>query len=79
MSKIKRIEKGTWHSRIEEILARDFGNLYSRLTGITQHLLLDSTTAYVINRKDVESLSEIDIIMLVEEHVAACIARSFTH
>ena len=76
---MKRIEKGTWHSRVEEILARDFGNLYSKLTSITQHLLLDSTHAYVINRRDLDSLSEIDIIMLVEEHVASCIARSFRY
>jgi len=76
---MKRIEKGTWHSRVEEILCRDFGNLYSKLTGITQHLLLDSTCSYVINHKDVESLSEMDINMLVEEHVAACIARSFRY
>ena len=76
---MKRIEKGTWHSRFEEILARDFGNLYSKLTSITQHLLLDSTHAYVINRRDLDSLSEIDIIMLVEEHVASCIARSFKY
>ncbi len=74
-----RLEKGTWHSRVEEILARDFGNLYSKLTSITQHLLLDSTHAYVINRRDLDSLSEIDIIMLVEEHVASCIARSFRY
>ena len=72
-----RLEKGTWHSRVEEILARDFGNLYGKLTSITQHLLLDSTHAYVINRRDLDSLSEVDIIMLVEEHVASCIARSF--
>jgi len=76
---MKRIEKGTWHSRVEEILCRDFGNLYSKLTGITQHLLLDSTCSYVINNKDVESLSEMDINMLVEEHVASCIARSFRY
>ena len=76
---MKRIEKGTWHSRVEEILARDFGNLYSKLTSITQHLLLDSTHAYVINRRDLDSLSEIDIIMLVEEHVASCFARSFRY
>ena len=76
---MKRIEKGTWHSRVEEILARDFGNLYSKLTGVTQHLLLDSTCSYVINHKDVESLSEMDINMLVEEHVASCVARSFRY
>ena len=76
---MKRIEKGTWHSRVEEILCRDFGNVYSKLTGVTQHLLLDSTCSYVINHKDVESLSEMDINMLVEEHVAACIARSFRY
>jgi hypothetical protein len=76
---MKRIEKGTWHSRVEEILARDFGNLYSKLTDITQHLLLDSTHAYVINRRDVDSLSEMEINMLVEEHVASCIARSFRY
>jgi hypothetical protein len=76
---MKRIEKGTWHSRVEEILARDFGNLYGKLTSITQHLLLDSTHAYVINRRDLDSLSEVDIIMLVEEHVASCIARSFKY
>ena len=76
---MKRIEKGTWHSRVEEILCRDFGNLYSKLTGVTQHLLLDSTCSYVINHKDVESLSEMDINMLVEEHVASCIARSFRY
>ena len=74
-----RLEKGTWHSRVEEILCRDFGNLYSKLTGVTQHLLLDSTCSYVINHKDVESLSEMDINMLVEEHVASCIARSFRY
>ena len=33
---MKRIEKGTWHSRVEEILCRDFGNIYSKLTKITQ-------------------------------------------
>ena len=76
---MKRIEKGTWHSRVEEILARDFGNLYGKLTSITQHLLLDSTHAYVINRRDVDSLSEMEINMLVEEHVASCIARSFRY
>jgi hypothetical protein len=76
---MKRIEKGTWHSRVEEILCRDFGNVYSKLTGVTQHLLLDSTCSYVINHKDVESLSEMDINMLVEEHVASCIARSFRY
>lgn len=74
---MKRIEKGTWHSRVEEILARDFGNIYSKLTGVTQHLLLDSAHAYVINRTDLEDLSEMDINMLVEEHVASCVARSF--
>ena len=26
-----RLEKGTWHSRVEEILCRDFGNLYSKI------------------------------------------------
>jgi hypothetical protein len=76
---MKRIEKDTWHSRVEEILCRDFGNLYTRLTGVTQHLLLDSTHAYVINRRDVDSLSEMEINMLVEEHVASCIARSFKY
>ena len=76
---MKRIEKGTWHSRVEEILARDFGNLYGKLTSITQHLLLDSTHAYVINRRDLDSLSEMEINMLVEEHVASCIARSFRY
>ena len=76
---MQRIEKGTWHSRVEEILCRDFGNLYTRLTGITQHLLLDSTHAYVTNRRDLEELSEMEINMLVEEHVASCIARSFKY
>jgi hypothetical protein len=76
---MKRIEKGTWHSRVEEILARDFGNLYSKLTGITQQMLLDSTHAYVVTRRDLDSLSDVDIIMLVEEHVASCIARSFNY
>jgi hypothetical protein len=76
---MQRIEKGTWHSRVEEILARDFGNLYGKLTSITQHLLLDSTHAYVINRRDLDSLSEMEINMLVEEHVASCIARSFRY
>ena len=76
---MKRIEKGTWHSRVEEILCRDFGNVYSKLTSVTQHLLLDSTHAYVINRRDLDSLSEMDINMLVEEHVASCIARSFRY
>jgi hypothetical protein len=76
---MKRIEKGTWHSRVEEILCRDFGNVYSKLTGITQHLLLDSTHVYVTNRRDLEELSEMEINMLVEEHVASCIARSFRY
>ena len=76
---MKRIEKGTWHSRVEEILARDFGNVYSKLTSVTQHLLLDSTHAYVINRRDLDSLSEVDINMLVEEYVASCIGRSFRY
>jgi hypothetical protein len=76
---MKRIEQNTWHSRVEEILCRDFGNLYTRLTGVTQHLLLDSTHAYVTNRRDVEELSEMEINMLVEEHVASCIARSFKY
>ena len=76
---MKRIEKGTWHSRVEEILARDFGNLYGRLAENTQQMLLDSTHAYVINRRDVDSLSEMEINMLVEEHVASCIALSFKY
>ena len=76
---MQRIEKGTWHSRVEEILCRDFGNVYSKLTGITQHLLLDSTHAYVINRRDLDYLSEMDINMLVEEYVASCIGRSFRY
>ena len=76
---MKIIEKGTWHSRVEEILCRDFGNVYSKLTGITQHLFLDSTHAYVINRRDLDSLSEMDINMLVEEYVASCIGRSFRY
>jgi len=76
---MERIEKGTWHSRVEEILCRDFGNVYSKLTGITQHLLLDSTHVYVTNRRDLEELSEMEINMLVEEHVASCIARSFRY
>ena len=74
-----RLEKGTWHSRVEEILARDFGNLYSKLTSATQQMLLDSTHAYVVTRRDLDSLSEMDINMLVEEHVASCIARSFRY
>lgn len=74
-----RLEKGTWHSRVEEILARDFGNLYSKLTSATQQMLLDSTYIYVINRRDLEELSEMEINMLVEEHVASCIARSFRY
>lgn len=76
---MKRIEKGTWHSRIEEILARDFGNLYSKLTDVTQQMLLDNTHLYVTNRRDLEELSEMEINMLVEEHVASCIARSFRY
>ena len=76
---MKRIEKGTWYSRVEDILCRDFGNVYSKLTGITQQMLLQNTHAYVINRRDLDSLSEMDIIMLVEEHVASCIARSFRY
>ena len=76
---MKRIEKGTWHSRVEEILARDFGNLYSKLTSTTQQMLLDSTYIYVINRRDLEELSEMEINMLVEEHMASCIARSFRY
>ena len=74
-----RLEKGTWHSRVEEILCRDFGNLYSRLTEITQQMLLDDAHAYVINRRDLDSLSEMDINMLVEEYVASCIGRSFRY
>ena len=76
---MKRIEKGTWHSRVEEILCRDFGNIYSKLTEVTQQMLLDNTHAYVINRRDLDSLSEMDINMLVEEYVASCIARSFNY
>ncbi len=76
---MKRIEKGTWHSRVEEILARDFGNLYGRLTEITQQMLLQDAHAYVINRRDLDSLSEMDINMLVEEYVASCVARSFRY
>tara|TARA_A100000172_G_scaffold36525_1_gene22178 strand:+ start:116 stop:349 length:234 start_codon:yes stop_codon:yes gene_type:complete len=76
---MERIEKGTWYSRVEDILCRDFGNVYSKLTGITQQMLLQDTHAYVINRRDLDSLSEMDIIMLVEEHVASCIARSFRY
>ena len=76
---MKRIEKGTWHSRVEEILCRDFGNVYSKLTEVTQQMLLDDTHAYVINRRNLDSLSEMDINMLVEEHVASCIARSFRY
>ena len=76
---MKIIEKGTWHSRVEEILARDFGNLYGRLTEITQQMLLQDAHAYVINRRDLDSLSEMDINMLVEEYVASCVARSFRY
>lgn len=76
---MKRIEKGTWHSRVEEILARDFGNLYTRLAENTQQMLLDNTHLYVTNRRDLEELSEMEINMLVEEHVASCIARSFRY
>lgn len=76
---MERIEKGTWHSRVEEILCRDFGNIYSKLTEVTQQMLLDNTYAYVINRRDLDSLSEMDINMLVEESVAYCIARSFNY
>jgi|TARA_R100001377_G_scaffold58531_1_gene35101 hypothetical protein len=76
---MKRIEKGTWHSRVEEILCRDFGNVYSKLTEVTQQMLLDDTHDYVINCDDVDSLSEMDINMLVEEYVASCIARSFKY
>ena len=76
---MERIEKGTWHSRVEEILCRDFGNIYSKLTEVTQQMLLDDTHAYVINRRDLDSLSEMDINMLVEEYVASCIGRSFKY
>jgi len=76
---MERIEKSTWHSRVEEILARDFGNVYSKLTEVTQQMLLDDTHAYVINCDDVDSLSEMDINMLVEEYVASCTARSFKY
>ena len=76
---MKRIEKGTWHSRVEEILCRDLGNVYSKLTEVTQQMLLDDTHAYVIDRKDLDSLSEMDTNMLVEEYVASCIARSFKY
>ena len=27
---MERIEKGTWYSRVEDILCRDFGNVYSK-------------------------------------------------
>ena len=76
---IERIEKGTWHSRVEEILCRDLGNVYSKLTEVTQQMLLDDTHAYVINRRDLDGLSEMDINMLVEEYVASCIGRSFKY
>ena len=76
---IERIEKGTWHSRVEEILCRDLGNVYSKLTEGTQQMLLDNTHAYVINRRNLDSLSEMDINMLVEEYVASCIGRSFKY
>jgi len=76
---MQRIEKGTWHSRVEEILCRDFGNLYTRLAENTQQMLLDNTHLYVTNRRDLEELSEMEINMLVEEHVASCIARSFRY
>jgi len=76
---MQRIEKGTWHSRVEEILCRDFGNLYGRLAENTQQMLLDNTHLYVTNRRDLEELSEMEINMLVEEHVASCIARSFRY
>ena len=76
---MKITEKGTWYSRVEEILCRDFGNIYSRLTEITQQMLLQDAHAYVINRRDLDSLSEVDINMLVEEYVASCIARSFRY
>ena len=76
---IERIEKGTWHSRVEEILCRDLGNVYSKLTEVTQQMLLDDTHAYVINRRNLDSLSEVDINMLVEEYVASCIGRSFKY
>ena len=76
---MKRIEKGTWYSRVEEILCRDFGNLYTRLAENTQQMLLDNTHLYVTNRRDLEELSEMDINMLVEEYVASCIGRSFKY
>jgi len=76
---MERIEKGTWHSRVEEILCRDLGNVYSKLTEVTQQMLLDDTHAYVINRRNLDSLSEVDINMLVEEYVASCIGRSFKY
>ena len=76
---MKRIEKGTWHSKVEEILCRNLGNIYSKLTGVTQQMLLDDTHTYVIKRDDLDSLSEMDIDMLVEEYIASCIARSFKY
>ena len=76
---MERIEKGTWHSRVEEILCRDLGNVYSKLTEVTQQMLLDNAHAYVINRRNLDSLSEVDINMLVEEYVASCIGRSFKY
>jgi len=76
---MKRIEEGTWHSRVEEILCRDLGNVYSKLTEVTQQMLLDNAHAYVINRRNLDSLSEMDINMLVEEYVASCIGRSFKY
>ena len=76
---MERIEKGTWHSKVEEILCRNLGNIYSKLTGVTQQMLLDDTHDYVIKRDDLDSLSEMDIDMLVEEYIASCIARSFKY
>jgi len=76
---MKRIEKSTWYSRVEEILARDFGNIYSKLTSVTQQMLVDNSHADVINRRDLDSISEMDMNMLVEEYVASCVARSFKY
>jgi len=47
---MKRIEKGTWYSRVEEILCRDFGNIYSKLTKITQQMLLQDAHVYACRR-----------------------------
>ena len=46
---MKRIEKSTWYSRVEEILARDFGNIYSKLTSVNNSIRASVQGDLVLN------------------------------